>query len=318
VFPQQASPQAVEVDLVAMVVMAICSALALGVCLALVGFCLRYRAGRVVDRSDPPENKPVLEVVWILVPILLGVGMFVLGARSYYDLYVPPADAMEIEVVGEQWLWTVRHPGGRREINTLHVPLGRKVRLKMISQDVIHSFALPEFRTKHDVLPGRYSYLWIEPTRLGSFTLECSEYCGTEHAEMRGTVVVMRPQEYSAWAATDRTGSPENRGRLLYRRLACAGCHEYQAGKSLTAAPLLDGIVGKTVGLEGGGSTLVDEEYLRRSILRPRAQVVAGFEPLMPTYEGQISEGDLLDLIAFLRSRTTASPDLIEPEEGRP
>lgn len=247
------------------------------------------------------------------------MAMFTLGARAYYDLYVPPAQALEIEVVGEQWLWTIRHPSGRQEIDTLHLPVGTTVRLKMISQDVIHSFYLPQFRTKHDVLPGRYTYLGLEPTRLGRYDLVCSEFCGTNHAEMRGQVVVMTAEDYADWSRTQAV-TPQDRGREIYRRLACAGCHEHQAGQPQAAGPLLDGIWGRPVAFQGGGATVVDEDYLRRSILRPSEQVVAGFDPIMPTYQGQLREDELLDLIAFIRSRPENKPNTVrlQAPEARP
>ena len=303
--PPQADQGASQVDGVALVVLVICSLLALGVLAAVSFFLIRYRAGTEVNRDNPPETHLPLELSWIGGALVLSLVMFVLGARAYYDLQVIPEDTMEIEVIGRQWMWKIRHPGGRREINKLHLPLGTRVRLKMISRDVIHSFYLPEFRTKHDVLPGRYSYIWIEPEKLGSFTLACSEYCGTEHSEMRGEVVVMPPEEYEQWQSTTQLSSVE-RGRRLYKKMACDGCHDYQDGEVTTGAPLLYGIYGKTVGLADGGSVKVDDDYIRRSILRPKAQVLAGFEPLMPTYEGRLSEEELLDLIGYIRSRPSS------------
>lgn len=309
--PMQADQGASQVDAVALVVLAICSLLALGVLAVMLFFLIRYRAGNKVDRENPPETHLPLELSWIAGALLLSLVMFVLGARAYYDLRIIPEDTLEIEVIGRQWMWKIRHPSGRREINSLHVPLGTRVRLKMISRDVIHSFYLPEFRTKHDVLPGRYSYIWIEPEKLGTFTLACSEYCGTEHSEMRGEVVVVTPEEYDRWQSVAPL-SPVERGRRLYKKMACDSCHDYQNGEVTTGAPLLFGIYGRTVGLAGGGSVKVDDDYVRRSILRPGAQVVAGFEPLMPTYEGRLSEEELLDLVAYIRSRPTPRGGLEE------
>lgn len=302
-FPQQADTGAAGVDMVALVVCAICGLLALGVLIAVVYFLIRYRAGSDVNRDNPPESHLPLELSWVGGAVVLSLVMFFFGARAYYDLRVIPTDSFEIEVVGRQWMWKIRHPSGRREINTLHVPLGVKIKLKMISRDVIHSFYLPEFRTKHDVLPGRYTDVWIEPTKLGRFTLACSEYCGTDHSRMKGEVIVVTPEEYESWQAVSPLTSVQ-RGERLYRKMACHSCHDYQDGQVASGAPLLHGIYGSTVGLEGGGSTKVDDDYLRRSILRPNAQIVAGFEPIMPTYEGRLSEEELLDLIAYIQSRS--------------
>jgi cytochrome c oxidase subunit II len=300
----QADASAQQVDLVALVVLGITSFLALGVFCTIVWFLFRYRQGNDVDRCSPPETNLKLEIGWIGGALVLSMVMFFLGAESYYDLYVPPNDTLVVDVVGKQWMWKIRHPGGRREINRLHLPLGGRVKLKMISRDVIHSFYLPDFRRKHDVLPGRYTYLWLEPTRTGTFPLACSEYCGTEHAEMRGEVVVLSPEEYDQWAGAGDPPSPIERGEALYRKHGCNGCHEYTGGEMKTQAPFLDGIYGQRVAFVDGTSTEIDDEYLRRSILQPQAQVVAGFEPLMPPYEGLLTEEELLDLIAYIRSRS--------------
>lgn len=310
IWPESAGPQADQIDLLTGIILLVCSAIALGVLIAMLWLCVRYRQGASVDRTSPPENSYFLEAIWVGVPVLIGVAIFVLGARAYYDLYVPDEQALEIEVVGEQWLWTIRHPSGRREINTLHLPVGEKIRLKMISQDVIHSFSLPEFRNKHDVLPGRYTYLALEPTRVGTYSLFCTEFCGSQHSKMGGQAIVVTPAEYAAWCAQDTEATtPEERGRVLYDKLACASCHDNTDGKKAMAAPLLDGVIGRTVAFEGGGSQVVDEEYIRRSILDPRSQIVAGFEPIMPSFRGQLDEDEMLDLIAFLRARTKPIPD---------
>lgn len=306
--PIQADAGAVAVDEVAFAILVICGFLACAVFLAVVVCLYKYRSGTTAERSKPPESHLPMEISWVVISLILSVLMFVMGARVYYNQRVVPKDALEIEVVGRQWMWKIRHPGGRREINTLHLPLGTKVKLKMISRDVIHSFYLPDFRDKHDVLPGRYTELWLQPNKLGHFTLECSEYCGTDHSRMGGEVIVMPPQEYERWQANSPETAAE-RGHRLFRKMACDSCHEYQDGQVTSGAPVLDGIYGNTVGLEGGGSVVVDDDYLRRSILEPKAQVVAGFDPIMPTYQGRLSEEELLDLLAYLRSRSGDTTD---------
>jgi cytochrome c oxidase subunit 2 len=203
-------------------------------------------------------------------------------------------------VVAKQWMWRLQHPDGRREINELHVARGRAVKLIMTSEDVIHSFFVPAFRVKQDVLPGRYTTLWFTATKDGEFHLFCAEYCGTDHARMGGRIVVLEPAEYARWlnAATPARSMAE-RGAQLFRQLGCSGCH---AAAATVAAPKLEGLYGKPVPLEGGGTVIADERYLRDSILLPRKEVVAGYAPIMPSFAGAVSEDQLLDLIAYIKS----------------
>ncbi|MGE0491304.1 MAG: cytochrome c oxidase subunit II [Vulcanimicrobiota bacterium] len=300
VWPERASAAAGAVDGVALAVFAVCAVLALGILVAVVFFLIRYRESNLgVDRTNPPSSLLPLELGWIAAATLLGLVLFGLGARSYYTLYTMPAQAeLELEVVGKQWMWKIRYPNGYKTINRLVVPRGQKVLLRMISEDVIHSFDLPEFRLKHDVLPGRYSQLWLEADQVGVFHLFCAEYCGTDHAKMVGQVEVLEPEDFEAWLRTTTADSlsPAERGRVLFDRFGCAGCH------SQNNAPRLPGAYGNRVALEDGTTATVDEDYIRNSILYPARQVVAGFAPtIMPTYEGRLSEQQILDLIAFIR-----------------
>jgi cytochrome c oxidase subunit 2 len=235
--------------------------------------------------------------------------MFVWGAILYFDAYDPPGDALEISVVAKQWMWHLQHPAGRSEINELHLPLGRAVKLTMISQDVIHSFYAPAFRVKQDVLPGRYTTVWFQPTRLGRYHLYCAEFCGTYHSAMGGWVEVMQPSDFERWLAQSGPGpSLAEEGERLFVAHHCAGCHR---DSQTVRAPRLENVYGKPVPIQDGRDVrfiTADSAYIRDSILRPKAQVVAGYEPVMPSFEGQISESDLLKIIAYIRSIGSEGP----------
>jgi cytochrome c oxidase subunit 2 len=284
---------------------ALCAAVAIGVFIAIVFYCIRYRHGSPADRSGRHNQSMGVELAWTLVPFGLFIGAFVWSFFLYVHEHTPPASARTVYVVAKQWMWTVQHPGGQREINTLHVPLGTPVRLTMTSQDVIHSFYVPAFRVKQDVLPGRYTQLWFTATRLGSFPLFCTEYCGLDHSKMGGTVEVMRPADYVRWlAGHDTAPSLAERGAALFRGRGCSGCHGPNAS---VHAPPLEGLYGSTVHLADGSSVIVDERYLRDCILLPRTQRVAGYPPIMPSFNGQLSEEDLLALIAYIKSTSPLS-----------
>jgi cytochrome c oxidase subunit 2 len=241
-----------------------------------------------------------LEIVWSAVPLVIVLVTFYWGADVFLQLSRPPADATEYFVVGRQWMWKVQHPDGPQEINELHVPVGRAVKLTMTSEDVIHSFYVPAFRVKSDVLPGRYTTVWFRATRPGTHHLFCAEYCGTEHSRMIGRIVALEPFEYEMWLAGGRQGpSPTARGEELFRTRGCTTCHRPDTA---ARAPILNGLFGTTVMLQGDETVTADEGYLRESILRPAAKVVRGYAPVMPAYEGQIPEDEVLLLIAYIRS----------------
>jgi cytochrome c oxidase subunit 2 len=247
--------------------------------------------------------------------------MFAWGAKVYVNLERPPADAMVINVVGKQWMWKLQHPEGVREINTLHIPVGRPIKLVMTSQDVIHSFFVPAFRTKQDVLPGRYTTSWFEAKQKGRFHIFCAEYCGTDHSKMIGEVVAMEPAEYQAWlAGTVSDVPPAVAGEKLFYSYNCQTCHGQRA-------PTLAGLYNRRVRLADGSTVLADDNYIRESILNPAAKIVAGYPgSLMPTYQGQLTEDQLLELIAYIKSLNTASsgegttgavaPDAAQPTTG--
>jgi cytochrome c oxidase subunit 2 len=299
-FPVQASSLAVEVDSVFVALFAFGLFFSFAICFLIIFFAIKYRRGSKADRTPTKRSTAILEVTWIVIPFFIVLGLFVWATLIFAKQFTPPRDAFEVFVLGRQWMWELRHPEGKREINELHVPLGRAVRLTMISEDVIHSFYIPAFRIKQDVLPGRYTSLWFRPTRVGTFHLFCAEYCGMRHAGMIGSVVVMDPAEYERWleGETAAEGSLAEQGGRLFRRLGCSGCHSANA---TVRAPLLDGVYGRPVPLQSGEVVMADPRYIRDSILLPKSQVAAGYEPVMPTFEW-LTESDLLQLIAYIKS----------------
>jgi cytochrome c oxidase subunit II len=302
-FPDQASSLAPHVDALYFFELGITGFFTALICIFIVTFAARYRQKATVDRSNPPTHSQFMEVLWIGVPLLLGMVMFVWGANLFFRIYDPPGDALEVSVVGKQWMWYLQHAEGRSEIDELHVPLGRPVRLTMTSQDVIHSFYVPAFRVKQDVLPGRYTSLWFEPTQVGRYHLYCAEYCGTNHSTMGGWVTVMEPADYQRWLTAGGVGpSMAEEGERLFVQHHCAGCHR---GSQTVKAPQLEGVFGKPVPIQEGKEVrfmTADTTYIRDSILMPKAQIVAGYEPLMPSFKDQISEPDLLKIIAYIKS----------------
>jgi cytochrome c oxidase subunit 2 len=242
----------------------------------------------------------ILEITWSVIPLVIVLGIFVWGASVFFAMSRPPDDTLNIYVVGKQWMWKFQHLNGQREINELHVPVGRPVKLIMTSEDVIHDVFVPGFRVKADVIPGRYTQIWFEPTITGRFHLFCAEYCGTKHSGMVGEVVVMEPDEFQIWLGSGRAeGSLASAGQKLFADLACNTCHRPEVqGRG----PVLDGVFGRTVTLEGGGTAVVDEAYIREAIVNPAARVAQGFQPVMPTYQGVVTEEGLLQLIEYVKS----------------
>jgi cytochrome c oxidase subunit 2 len=269
-------------------------------------FLFKYRDGKPADRTPRalPQNK--IEITWTVVPFLIFMGFYIWGAEQYFLIERPPPDAMGLNVVGKQWMWKIQHPEGNREINELHVPVGRMVKLTMTSQDVIHSFFLPGFRIKQDVVPGRYTTEWFKASRIGSYHLFCSEFCGNSHSRMIGSVIVMSPADYQDWLTKGQPGSTlAQSGERLFRELGCSGCH---VGKSLVRAPPLESLFGKPVPLSNGEVVTADEGYIRDSILFPAKQIVAGYGNDMPSFNGKVSEEELLELIAYIKSIASQAP----------
>ena len=302
-FPEQASNLAPGVDWIFYTLTGLCGAMTLLVVTLLTVFCLRYRRGSRASRAGGNPRSLPWEVGWTLLPLPIFLGVFFWAAKTYFRMSKPPKDAMEINVVAKQWMWKIQHADGRREINELHIPVGRAVKLIMISQDVIHDFYVPAFRTKQDVLPGRYTTEWFTPTKPGKYHLFCAQYCGLDHAIMGGWIYVMAPEDYSQWLAQ---GQPPDslaaQGQRVFYTLGCSGCH---AANSKIHAPPLDGIYGKPVPLSDGTIVTADDQYLRDSILLPNKQITAGYAPVMPTFQNRISEEDLNAVIAYLKSLGT-------------
>ncbi|SDP17894.1 cytochrome c oxidase subunit 2 [Ralstonia sp. 25mfcol4.1] len=306
--PDSASLAAGRYDTLMLSLTALLCAVALAVLSVMAGFVIRYRERRQADRHDPPVSSTSLEIAWTVTPLLIFLGIFAWGAFDYTLLARETAGAVPVTVVARQWMWKLEHANGKREINELHVPLGQAVELTMTSQDVIHSFYVPAFRIKQDVVPGRYTTLRFTATRPGEYRLFCAEYCGTDHAAMQGRIVVMPPAAFAQWL--DAGTGPETiaaRGRALFQRLGCAACHD--AGSTVHAPPL-DGLIGRTVTLQDGRTVTADAAYVRDAMLDPRKDVVAGYAPIMPTYQGQVDEEDILAIIAYLRATgtTTGAP----------
>ncbi len=294
-----ASTQAGRTDTIFLAMLLLCASVAIILLVLVVSFSIRYRRGSRVDRT-PPRQLRSIEIVWTVSPLLIFLGIFGWAAHDFVALADPPADALPVTLVAKQWMWKLQHRNGRREINELHVPQGEPVVVTMTSQDVIHSFFIPAFRIKQDVLPGRYTRLWFTATQLGEFPLFCSEYCGSEHSQMTGRVIVMTPADYGRWLASGQAQpSMAQYGFALFRQLGCSGCHD---ARSTVHAPLLDGVYGRTVHLQDGRTVVADANYLRDSILLPTKDIVAGFAPVMPSFAGQVSEEDLQALIAYLKS----------------
>lgn len=266
----------------------------------MIGFCVRYRKNSTAERGNRLGRTWRVEVAWTAATFVLFLGLYGWGASLYIKLHRPPADATDIYVVGKQWMWKVEHPGGQREIDALHVPVGSPVRLVLSSQDVIHDFAIPAFRVRQDAVPGRYEVLWFTPIEVGEYRFFCAEFCGTQHAAMGGTVTVMEPADFQRWL--DLQGGGETlaqEGAALFRQFGCSGCH---GAAGTVSAPPLEGLYGRPVPLQSGAMVTADDRYIRDSILKPKAEIAAGYPPIMPSFAGQIGEDELLRLVAYIKS----------------
>jgi len=299
-FPERASTLAGEVDALYFFLIALSAFFSLLIAGLLVVFAVRYKRRSDSERPAEIEGSLALELTWTLIPLAFTVVIFVWGTSLFFSMNRPPNDALQVNVVAKRWMWKLQHMTGQREINELHVPIGRPVQLNMTSEDVIHSFFVPAFRMKKDVVPGRYATAWFEATKLGTYHLFCAEYCGTKHSGMIGQIVVLSPAQYQEWLSGGPPSvSPVAAGRKLFEDLNCITCHRPD---SEGRGPALEGIAGRLVKLQGGEVVVADEGYLRESILNPTAKIVAGYQPIMPTYVGQISEEGILDLIAYIQS----------------
>lgn len=301
-FPEQASTVAGEVDALYFFLLALSAFFALAVAAMVVYFAVKYRRRHEDEIPIQIDGHDLLELTWSIIPLFLAMGTFVWASKVFFTISRPPDNAVQMYVVGKQWMWKVQHPEGVREINQLHVPLGQPVKLLMATEDVIHSFYIPAFRIKADVVPGRYTSMWFTPTKVGRYHLFCAEYCGTKHSAMIGEVVVMEREEYQQWLAGGPSGgSMMSRGEKLFTELACATCH---VGGGLQRGPSLANIAGKPVQLAAGGTVIADDNYIRESILNPAAKVVAGYQAVMPAFQGLVNEEGLMALLTYVKSLT--------------
>jgi cytochrome c oxidase subunit 2 len=306
-FPPSASSMSGEVDLLYLFIVAVCAFFTVLVATLVVFFTLKYRRRQADDVGADIHGSLSLELAWTFIPFVLSMIMFGWGASVFLRQASPPANAMDIFVVGKQWMWKIQHPEGVREINELHVPMGRPIRVTLGSEDVIHDFSIPAFRVKMDVVPGKLTTMWFEATELGTFHIFCAQYCGTKHSGMIGQVIVMTPQDYEAWLAGGRsTGTAVQNGERLFADLACVTCHK---ADSSGRGPSLLGVFGSTVTLTDGRTVIADENYLRESIMNSQAKVVQGYQGIMPTFQGMVTEENLLQLIAYIKTLKPAAPE---------
>jgi cytochrome c oxidase subunit 2 len=306
-FPQQASEQAASVDALYFFLLAVSGFFSLLIAILVVVFAIKFRRKHDSEVGEAIHGSLALELLWTFIPLGICMVMFVWGAQVFFHMTRPPRGAMEIYVVGKQWMWKAQHMDGATEINELHVPVGRPVRLTLGSEDVIHSFFIPDFRTKADVVPGRYNTMWFTATKPGKYHIFCTQYCGTKHSAMVGTVTVLEPSAYQAWLSGGAaTGTMAEKGAKLFADLSCNTCHFDNAqGRG----PVLKGLYGKQALLTNGQTVAVDDAYIRESILNPQAKIVDGFQPIMPTFQGLVTEEQLLQLIAYVKSLgSTTSP----------
>jgi cytochrome c oxidase subunit 2 len=315
-FAQSASSVSGEVDALFFTLVAITAFFTVGIMIAILFFAIRYRR-RSADELPPARHgSTALELTWTLIPLAIVMVMFVWGSKVYFHMNRPPDDAMTVTVVGKRWMWKVQQPTGQREINELHVPVGRAVKLVITSEDTIHSFYVPAFRIKRDAVPGRYTQAWFRATKTGRYHLLCAEYCGTGHSRMQGQVVVMEPQDYEAWlGGGPPPESPLTAGQRLFTDMGCVACHKPD---SALRAPVLVGIYGKPVLLTTGETVTVDDSYIRESVMSPTAKVVAGYQPVMPTFRGQLGEEQVVDLVTYIRSLTAPSGAAPAPGGSKP
>src|SRR3989449_5655061 len=297
-WPERASTTAGGVDALFIFLLTLCGLMAIMIFIMILVFAAKYRRSRGRE-AEQIEGSTALELTWSGVPLLIFMGIFAWGAIIYFQERTPPQDSAEIYTVAKQWMWKFQHMEGQREINELHVPVGRDVKMIMTSQDVIHSFFVPAFRIKQDVLPGRYTTTWFRATKPGTYHLFCAEYCGTQHWGMIGSVVVLEPAQYETWMSGGSTGPLSATGEKIFAELGCVTCHRSDAqGRG----PNLQGLFRKPVQLEDGHTVTADENYIRESILDPGAKIVSGFKPVMPTFQGLLSEEQLNALVAYVKS----------------
>ncbi len=299
-FPESASTLAPHTDALFWTLVLICSAVAIGIAIFLVYFLIRYRASSSADRSTPPGTILWVELTWMIIPLMIFIIIFLWSAGLYFFMKRPPkGNALDVYVVGKQWMWKFQHPTGQREIDELHVPVNKTVRLMITSEDVIHSLFIPDFRVKQDAVPGRYTSSWFTGTKPGKYHIFCAEYCGLNHSYMGGWIFVMSPEDYANWLQKNTVAeSMSSAGAKLFMRMGCSGCH-LSGGK---LAPALNDLYGNMVVLADNSRTIANYQYIRDSILLPQKQIVAGYSAIMPTFAGLLKEQELTQLIEYIKS----------------
>jgi cytochrome c oxidase subunit II len=324
--PEQASTMASDVDQLYWFIIGVTAFFGILVCVLVVYFAVRYRTDDPLKIGAPITGSIPLELAWSVIPFLISVVIFVWASQVFFDLYRPPDQTLEIYATGKRWMWKFQHLDGKAEINTLHVPVGRPVKVTFTSEDVLHSLYFPSFRTKADAIPGRYSTVWFEATKTGEWHIFCAEYCGTRHSGMIGMVTVMEPAAYQAWlSGNEGGGTLASRGERLFSELACNTCH---LNDGSGRGPALVDKFGTQEQLANGSIVNVDETYVRESILTPQLKVVAGFQPVMPTFQGLVNEEGVMALIEYVKSlqsspggaaaaNTTGTPAAAPPQENR-
>ena len=302
-FPAQASTLAPEVDNLYLGVVAITAFFAIIVVVCVTYFAIKYRDDTGERVGAPITGSMPLELGWSLIPFFIAIGIFVWASVVFFHIVRAPDQTLEVYSTGKRWMWRFQHIDGQREINQLHVPVGRPVKVTFTSEDVLHDLFIPAFRVKADAIPGRYSTIWFTATKTGEYHLFCAEYCGTNHSGMIGTVYVMEPDEYQAWLSGGGTGgSMSARGQDLFQQLACSTCH---LSNGTGRGPSLVGVFGSQVKLNTGQTVVADDTYVRESILTPQAKIVNGYGPLMPTFQGLVNEDALASLIEYVKSLST-------------
>ncbi len=298
-FPEQASTVARQTDALFIMLSVVSGAVSVMIFIAIFTLAIIYRRRPDNELAEEEEAPKALEAAWIIIPFIFFMATFVWGSWLYFRLARVPDNALDIYATGKQWMWKFQHPSGQREINELHVPIGRPIRITLASEDVIHSLFFPYFRVKTDVLPNRYRTMWFQATKTGRFHIFCAEYCGTLHSGMIGWVEVMEPTNYQKWLAGGTEGSLASQGEKLFQKFACNTCH---TNDTTSRGPVLIGLFGSTVTLSDNHTVTADENYIRESILNPQAKIVKGYGPIMPTFQGQVNEEDLLKLLAYIKS----------------
>jgi cytochrome c oxidase subunit 2 len=310
ILPYEDSSYATNVDAIFVSLLLLCGAITLAVFAVMLTFCIRYRQGSNADRTHYPSHPQQVgvEITWIVIPLVIFIGLFVWAGNVYYEMFSPPSDGVPIYVIGKQWMWKIEHAGGEREINQLHVPIDRNIVLTLTSQDVIHDFDVPAFRVKHDVLPGRYVRMWFKATKAGTYHLFCGQYCGDFHSAMIGSVIVMSASDYANWlqdAGQNTTETLAGEGSRYFHSLGCSGCHE---GSQVVHAPSLAGIYNEPVPLQSGQVLVANDDFIRDSILQPAKNIPAGYQPIMPSFQGLLTEEQIIALIAYIKSQRTDIP----------